>query len=100
MLEGAAYVNGLLRWPSVAQMEAEQFEMRLEFSKHGLNRGKDGARRQTFRASQRTDICQLARFLPDHVGIRTKSFQWVGQDRGRDQFYARLYLPEPICSLN
>lgn len=99
MLEGAAYVNGLLRHGLLsAQMEAElQFEMRLEFSKHGLNpAGKAALVSRPFAHRSEQIFANLLDFYRIAWEYEPKSFpiEWDKLGNAIESFTPDFFLPE------
>ncbi len=99
MLEGAAYVNGLLRHGLLsAQLEAElQFEMRLEFSKHGLNpAGTTALVAKPFAHRSEQIFANLLDFYRIAWEYEPKSFpvEWDKLGHPSEFFTPDFYLPE------
>lgn len=99
MLEGAAYVNGLLRHGLLsAEREAElQFEMRLEFSKHGLTpAGKAELVNKPFAHKSEQIFANLLDFYRIAWEYEPKSFpvEWDKAGKPTEFFTPDFYLPE------
>lgn len=99
MLEGAAYVNGLLRHGLLpAHVEAElQFEMRLEFSRHSLQpAGRAALVRKPFAHKSEEIFANLLDFYRIAWEYEPKSFpvQWDASGKPLEFFTPDFYLPE------
>lgn len=99
MLEGAAYVNGLLRHGLLsAETEAElQFKMRLEFSRHGLTpAGKAALVTKPFAHRSEQIFANLLDFYRIAWEYEPKSFpvEWDKTGNPIESFTPDFYLPE------
>jgi cytidylate kinase len=99
MLEGAAYVRGLLRHGLLPeQVEAElQFEMRMEFSRHGLHpAGKAAIVSKPFAHRSEQIFANLLDFYRIAWEYEPKSFpvEWDKNGTPIESFTPDFYLPE------